>query len=179
MINLTKAYDYAARMHSGQTRKGDKGEPYINHVTDVAHRVSQSSHGTDSVLIIAAILHDVVEDTDCTEADIVAEFGAEVASVVMEVTDDKSLPKAERKRLQVEKVPHKSDRAKRLKLADKASNLTSIATSPPADWDTARKSTYVVWAEAVIAGCKGVDPALEQAFDAAVKLARNSIGDDA
>lgn len=167
---------FAAECHRDQRRRGCAADgtdniPYVNHVLDVAHRVSQSSHGLDDVLIQGALLHDIVEDTDHTAEDIRALFGADVMALVLEVTDDKSLPKADRKRLQVEKIAGKSDRAKRLKLADKASNVTSIADAPP-DWPHARKAAYLDWAEAVVAGCRGVDPALEDAFDAALTHAR-------
>jgi (p)ppGpp synthase/HD superfamily hydrolase len=161
---VTEAFDIAARAHTGQTRKGAAGEPYINHVADVAARLAHSPRATEA-MVIAAILHDVVEDTETTLAEIEARFGPEVAGYVAEVTDDKSLPKAERKRLQVERAPHKSDGAKRIKLADKASNLAALADSPPHWWDKARRRDYLDWARAVVEGLRGVDPALEIAFD--------------
>lgn len=171
---ILRAADYAARMHADQRRKGAGDLPYVNHVLDVARRVAHSSHGEDPVLIVAALLHDVVEDTDGTESDVRDRFGADVAALVMEVTDDKSLPKAERKRLQVEKIAGKSDRAKRLKLADKASNITAIADTPP-DWPMERKRDYLQWAEDVVAGCRGVDPVLEAQFDQALAYARSKL----
>lgn len=161
---ITEAFDTAARAHAGQTRKGAAGEPYINHVANVAARLACSPRATEA-MVLAAILHDVVEDTDMTLAEIESRFGAEVAGYVAEVTDDKSLPKAERKRLQVENAPRKSDGAKRIKLADKASNLAALADSPPHFWDKARRKEYLEWAREVVAGLRGVDPALELAFD--------------
>jgi (p)ppGpp synthase/HD superfamily hydrolase len=161
---ITAAYDIAARRHSGQTRKGAAGEPYVNHLADVAARLARSPQATEAT-VIAAILHDVVEDTDMTIEEVEAAFGPEVAGYVAEVTDDKSLPKAERKRLQVELAPTKSDPAKRIKLADKASNLAALADSPPPWWDRARRQEYLAWARDVVAGLRGVDPALELAFD--------------
>jgi (p)ppGpp synthase/HD superfamily hydrolase len=175
MDRLPEAYDFAARLHSGQVRKGAAKEPYVNHVIDVAARVSKSPDA-DAVLILGALLHDIVEDTTGTAAEIAARFGPEVAALVLEVTDDKSLPKVERKRMQEVSAPLKSDHAKRIKLTDKASNLTALAESPPTFWDAARRVAYVAWAERVIAGCRGVDPVLEAAFDAAVLRARNAIG---
>lgn len=165
---------YAAERHVGQTRKGAAAEPYVNHVIDVAARVARSPDA-DPTLVTAALLHDVVEDTDGTAEEIIARFGPEVAALVGEVTDDKSLPKAERKRRQVEGAPAKSAGAKRLKLADKASNLTALADSPPAEWPAERMAAYVDWAEAVAAGCRGVDPALEAEFDRAAARARQSL----
>lgn len=161
---LLAACDYAARQHAHQRRKGAASEPYVNHVIEVAARVAQSPLA-DADTVIAALLHDVVEDTDGTADDIAARFGATVAAIVVEVTDDKSLPKPERKARQVETVASKSEAARRIKLADKAANLAAIAQSPPAHWDHARKRAYLDWAGAVIAGCRGVDPVLETAFD--------------
>jgi (p)ppGpp synthase/HD superfamily hydrolase len=175
MQDLTDAYDLAARRHCGQSRKGASQAPYVNHVIDVAARVARSSHGPDRVLILAAILHDTVEDTDTTPAEIAERFGPEVAALVMEVTDDMSRPKAARRRAQVLGAPGSSDRAKRLKLADKASNLTALAEDPP-DWPKARRADYVDWAVAVIAGYRGVDPRLEAEFDEAVARARARLG---
>jgi (p)ppGpp synthase/HD superfamily hydrolase len=178
MNDLPAAYDFAARMHSGQTRKGAGREPYVNHVIDVAARVAKSPHA-DRTLILGALLHDVVEDTAGTAEEIAEMFGQDVARLVLEVTDDKTLPKPERKRLQEETVRFKSDHAKRIKLADKASNLTALAESPPTFWDEARRAAYVAWAERVIAGCRGVDPVLERDFDEAVTRVRHALGADA
>lgn len=166
MRKVVEAYDFAAQAHVRQTRKGAAREPYINHVTEVAARLARSAQ-TDEATLIAGILHDVVEDTDRSLADIETRFGAEVAALVAEVTDDKSLPKAERKRLQVERAQHKSPGAKRIKLADKASNLNAMAVSPPQDWDMARRRAYLAWAREVASGLRGVDPLLEEGFDAA------------
>jgi (p)ppGpp synthase/HD superfamily hydrolase len=174
-MRLPEAYDYAARLHSGQTRKGAAREPYVNHVIDVAARVARSPEA-DETLVLGALLHDIVEDTTGTAAEIAARFGADVAALVLEVTDDKALPKAERKRLQEATVAGKTAGARRIKLADKASNLTALAESPPVHWDTARRADYVAWAERVIAGCRGIDPVLEAEFDAAAARARAALG---
>lgn len=116
--------------------------------------------------MLAAILHDVVEDTDQSLADFEERFGPAVAGLVGEVTDDKSLPKAERKRRQVQYAGSKSAGAKRIKLADKASNVAALADSPPHLWEESRKREYLAWARAVAAGLRGADPVLEAAFDA-------------
>lgn len=177
MTDVTRVMDatsFAARHHHGQLRKGAVGEPYIVHLLDVAGRLA-AVHPEDDVLILAGLLHDTVEDTDVTDADLRARYGAAVADLVAEVTDDKALPKAERKRAQVAHVRHASDRAKRLKLADKASNLTSLAHMPP-DWTVERKRAYIDWALEVIDPVRGLDPALEAAFDTAVAEARMALG---
>jgi guanosine-3',5'-bis(diphosphate) 3'-pyrophosphohydrolase len=143
----------------------------------VALLLTEATGGADPVLVAAGWLHDTLEDTATEREELEALFGAAVAAIVAEVTDDKSLPKAERKRLQVETTPKKSAAARLLKIADKTSNLRAIALSPPAGWDLARRTEYVAWAEAVVAGARGVNAGLEQPFDEAVRQARAVLND--
>lgn len=159
------ALDFAARKHRDQRRKGAASEPYINHLAEVARLVAEATAGRDPVAVLAALLHDTIEDTKTTAEELAREFGPEVAALVVEVTDDKRLPKAERKRLQVETAPRKSPQAKVIKIADKISNLRAILASPPADWDLPRKRDYFEWAARVVAGCRGVNRSLEAQFD--------------
>ena len=175
LLLVVRAADFAARRHVGQRRKGAAAEPYINHLSEVAGLLAEASRGRDAVLIAAGFLHDVIEDTPTTPEEVVALFGPEVAAVVLEVTDDKTLAKAERKRLQVETAGSKSRRARLLKIADKTSNLRALAASTPAGWDRARLADYVDWAEQVVARCRGLDESLERAFDAAAAEARAAI----
>ena len=174
---LAEATDFAAEAHVDQRRKGHRAEPYINHLTDVTVRLARSLHGEDTDLLIAGMLHDTVEDTAITRDDLAARFGATVADLVIEVTDDESIEKAERKKRQIEEAPTLSTGAKMIKLADKTSNVMSLITSPPSEWDLQRLADYVDWAEAVIAGCRGIDGILEQDFDRAAELARKSIAE--
>jgi (p)ppGpp synthase/HD superfamily hydrolase len=167
ITDLTRAYHFAAVRHANQLRKGKAGEPYVNHLTEVADLVAAATGGDDVDLIIAAVLHDTIEDTGTTRSELAGEFGERVAGLVAEVTDDKSLPKAERKRLQIEHAPHISSGAKLIKLADKTANLHSLKKSPPADWPAERIADYVAWAQAVAAGCRGSNVWLEQQFDKA------------
>jgi (p)ppGpp synthase/HD superfamily hydrolase len=164
---ITAALDFAARTHAGQRRKGAAAEPYVNHLIEVAQLVAEATDGSDAALVAAALLHDCIEDQGVTRQELAARFGATVADLVMEVTDDKRLPKAARKQAQVDHVAHASARAKMLKLADKTSNLRAIQSSPP-PWPASRKRRYFAWAQAVAAGARGVNPALEAAFDAEV-----------
>src|SRR6266849_6114480 len=131
---ILAAAQFAAEKHVQQKRKGAAQEPYINHLVEVAHLIAGSSDTLDTELVMAGFLHDTVEDTDVTQDELVRLFGNDVAGLVAEVTDDKSLPKTERKALQVKNAVKKSPRAQTLKLADKISNLRSILASPPADW---------------------------------------------
>ena len=167
ILDLARAYHFAALKHVGQRRKGEAAEPYMNHLTEVAELVAVATAGQDPELVIAAVLHDAVEDTNATLTELTAGFGPHVAAFVAEVTDDKALEKADRKRLQIEHAPHASIGAKTIKLADKTSNLRALASSPPADWSTERRAEYVLWAAKVVAGCRGANPWLEDQFDLA------------
>ena len=123
--------------------------------------------GIDEVTVLcAAVLHDTVEDTDTSAAELVALFGPAIAAIVLEVTDDKTLEKAERKRRQIEHAAHISREARLVKLADKICNLRDILASPPADWSAARKQEYFAWAAGVVDQVRGVHPGLEAVFDA-------------
>jgi (p)ppGpp synthase/HD superfamily hydrolase len=129
---------------------------------EVASLITEATGGTDPNLVIAALLHDAVEDQGVSFETIAREYGKQVADIVMEVTDDKTLPKGERKRRQIEAAPKKSSGAKLVKLADKTSNLRTIATSPAADWSVERRLEYIEWAKEVVAGLRGTSPWLER-----------------
>jgi len=166
---IARALDFAARKHVHQRRKGVDKEPYVNHLAEVARLLAEATDGADANLVAAGLLHDTIEDQGVRYEELVEAFGRDIADLVREVTDDKNLEKAERKRLQVEHAPHKSERARMLKIADKTSNLRAIRNSPPADWSAERKREYFDWAGRVVAGCRGVNDRLEAAFDAAWK----------
>jgi guanosine-3',5'-bis(diphosphate) 3'-pyrophosphohydrolase len=173
--NLLHAASFAARKHTGQKRKGERGEPYINHPLEVASLIANVGGVEDYDILIAAILHDTVEDCGVKREEIAELFGEKVAGFVMEVTDDKSLPKAERKRLQVEHAPHLSPEAKIVKLADKISNINDITNSPPADWSVERRLEYIEWGVDVVAGLRGANEPLEVHFDKLVERARAKV----
>jgi (p)ppGpp synthase/HD superfamily hydrolase len=177
-VAVLTAADAAAKWHVHQRRKGAAQEPYLNHLLEVASLVAQATNGNDVDLVIAALLHDAVEDQEVPIELIERRWGKGVADLVREVTDDKYLPKEERKRRQVTETPHKSARAKRLKLADKTSNLRAVAVGSPRDWSVKRRLQYVDWAEAVTKGLRGTDVWLEEQFDAAAALARSAIALD-
>ena len=167
---ILAAAHFAAEKHSAQKRKGTGEEPYLNHLIEVAELVAGSSDILDTELVMAAFLHDTVEDTGVTLAELEQRFGSGVAALVAEVTDDKSLPKEVRKQLQVETAHKKSPRAQTLKLADKISNLRSIVASPPAGWSLERKRQYFDWARAVVSGLTAPNEVLKQEFDKTCKL---------
>ena len=161
---LLHALELASIKHRDQRRKDQQASPYINHPIAVASLLVQ--HGvTDETTLLAAILHDTIEDTQTTREELAAAFGEDVAACVCEVTDDKSLEKTRRKELQIEHAPHLSERAKLVKLADKTCNLRDIVDSPPAEWPEARRQEYVVWCKRVVDELRGVSPALERSFD--------------
>lgn len=167
---VLRAAAFAAVKHRNHRRKDADASPYINHPLSLAQILATEGGITDPIVLAAALLHDTVEDTDTTVDELRGQFGSVVASVVAEVTDDKDLPKAERKRLQVAKSGSKSDQAKLVKLADKISNLRDIAACPPADWNEQRRREYVEWAAQVVAGLRGVQPDLEALFDQAAEV---------
>ncbi|MBS1957175.1 MAG: bifunctional (p)ppGpp synthetase/guanosine-3',5'-bis(diphosphate) 3'-pyrophosphohydrolase [Cyanobacteria bacterium SZAS-4] len=170
---LFEALDFAASKHQFQRRKGSTETPYINHPIDVARRLVGAGE-EDPQVLIAAILHDTVEDTETTFDQIATKFGAEVASLVKECTDDKSLPKAERKRLQIENAPHKSRKAKCIKIADKISNVADMKFHAPPDWSLEQITDYLTWTEQVVRGLSGVNEILESEFAQAVAEARKA-----
>ena len=161
---IAQALDLAVRAHEGQRRRDGRRPPFVNHVADVARRVSESSE-VDETTLLAALLHDVVEKTSATLAEVEALFGAEVAGIVAELTDDETLTKREQKRRQVEHAPAMSPPAKRVKLADKASKLAGIAAAPPNWWGRPKARRDLRQARRVAAGLRGADPVLEAAFD--------------
>jgi GTP diphosphokinase / guanosine-3',5'-bis(diphosphate) 3'-diphosphatase len=160
-LQVLKAADAAARWHVHQRRKGPAEEPYINHLVEVAMLVADATDGSDTKLVIAALLHDAIEDCEVPRELIAESFGEDVAAIVEEVTDDKSLPKAVRKEEQIKTSSTKSPRAKLLKLADKTSNLRAVAASAPAEWSVKRRIEYVRWARDVAKGLRGVNQRLE------------------
>ena len=164
---LITALAFAADKHKNQRRKDAEASPYINHPIALANLLLNEAGVEDQRVLIAAVLHDTIEDTDTTEQQLVRHFGKDVADIVLEVTDDKALPKAERKRLQIEHAAHISRRAKLVKLADKICNLRDISASPPADWSIQRKQEYFDWAKEVVDRLRGVHPGLEHLFDKA------------
>jgi (p)ppGpp synthase/HD superfamily hydrolase len=175
VLIFARALDFAARKHAHQRRKGELAEPYINHLSDVARLLAAATDGQDVTVVVAGLLHDTLEDTDTTFEELTKEFGQDVAALVSEVTDDKSLPRAERKRRQVERAPRASPRARMIKLADKTSNLHSLVTGPPKDWSAQRIREYIDWAGKVAAGCRGVNDYLEGEFDRARRSAKASM----
>lgn len=168
MKKILRAAHFAAHKHRDQRRKDQVASPYINHPLALAHVLSNEIKDTlDEDVIVAAILHDTIEDTDTTPEEIHAAFGQQVLDMVLEVTDDKRLPKAERKRLQIEHAPHLSEGAKLVKLADKICNLRDMHASPPDQWPLSRRIEYFDWAKAVIDGLRGTHADLERLFDEA------------
>ena len=164
---VVRAAAFAERKHRGQFRKDAARSPYIGHPLTLARILSVEGGISDAATIAAAMLHDTIEDTPTPPAELEDEFGSEVRSIVEEVTDDKSLDKADRKRLQVEHAAHISRKAQLVKLADKIANLRDVASSPPDRWDLARRQEYFDWAKRVIDQLRGAHPGLEAVFDEA------------
>lgn len=175
ILLLARAWNFAAERHADQRRKGHAQEPYINHLAEVAELVAIATEGRDPNLIAAAVLHDSIEDTATLSGELATLFNEDVAQLVAAVSDDKALSKKTRKNLQIRGAPTKSSRAKLLKLADKTSNLRSLAKSPPADWNSERQAEYLGWALKVAEGLRGTNTWLEARFDEAVRQVHRAL----
>jgi guanosine-3',5'-bis(diphosphate) 3'-pyrophosphohydrolase len=164
---LLKALAFAARKHRDQRRKDAQASPYINHPIALADVLVNEAGVTDVEVLCAALLHDTIEDAKTTPEELEREFGHAIASIVLELTDNKMLKKRTRKRMQVAHAKSASREAKLVKLADKICNLRDVNASPPANWDLARRREYFDWAKSVVDRLRGANPRLEAAFDRA------------
>jgi guanosine-3',5'-bis(diphosphate) 3'-pyrophosphohydrolase len=172
---VSEAAELAARRHNGMARKGRGNEPYINHLAEVANLLAAATDGDDAELVAAGWLHDTIEDTETTREELAQKFGERVAALVAEVTDDMTLPKSERRRLQVVDAPHKSPSARLIKIADKISNVRARVLSEPTPEERDDLADYTAWAEQVVAGCRGGNAWLDKTFDEAVARARSTL----
>ncbi|WP_454624547.1 HD domain-containing protein [Bradyrhizobium cenepequi] len=172
---ISEAAELAARRHNGMARKGRGNEPYINHLAEVANLLAVATDGADAELVAAGWLHDTVEDTDTTREELGTKFTERIAALVVEVTDDMSLPKPQRRQKQIEDAPHKSPGAKMIKIADKISNIRARTVPNPSKEERDDLVDYIAWAEKVVAGCRGVNPMLDAKFDETVEAARSAL----
>jgi guanosine-3',5'-bis(diphosphate) 3'-pyrophosphohydrolase len=162
---LAKALAFAADKHRNQRRKDADASPYINHPIALMNVLVVEGGISDIDVLAGALLHDTIEDTDTTAEEIEAEFGPIIRRIVEEVTDDKSLPTAERKQAQIDHAPQLSTQARLVKLADKICNLRDVARTPPPDWSLERRQQYFDWARQVVDGLRGCHRRLEAVFD--------------
>lgn len=177
-FNLAKILDaaiFAAEKHQGDVRKNKQRSPYITHPLLVAQAITQIGEIKDTAILAAAILHDTIEDTDTTREEIRDRFGEEILSIVLEVTDDKTLPKMVRKRLQVAHAAELSYEAKIVKLGDKLINCRDILNDPPDYWPLKRRQDYIQWGADVLYRIRGTNPQLEAAFDRVMTRAEEEL----
>ena len=165
VARLLKAVRFSAHKHQNQRRKDEDASPYINHPLEVAELLANVGLISDLPTLLAAILHDTVEDTKTTFSELEEHFGREIQQLVAEMTDDKSLPKEERKQLQIEHARGLSARAKQIKIADKICNVRDVIYAPPPNWSGERRREYLQWAKKVVEGCRGSNANLERRFD--------------
>ena len=166
---------FAAKKHQGHVRKDERASPYVTHPLAVAKKICKIGEVYDPTILIAAILHDTIEDTNTTETEIGERFGGEILSIVLEVTDDKSQNKMARKQQQVIHSADLSSGAKIIKLADKLTNCLDILHTPPEDWSLDRRREYIQWAADVVAQIRGTNPPLEAAFDEMLSQAEKTL----
>jgi len=172
---VLRAASFSADRHRHQKRKGHDPPPYINHPIEVASMLANVGSISDVTTLVAALLHDTVEDTSASADDLETLFGHDVRALVEEVTDDKDLDKAVRKRLQIEHTPSLSVPARQIKLGDKICNMRDVVENPPTDWSLQRRRDYLDWAELVVAGCRGANDSLEGYFDRSVTRGRAAL----
>ncbi|MBF0368191.1 MAG: bifunctional (p)ppGpp synthetase/guanosine-3',5'-bis(diphosphate) 3'-pyrophosphohydrolase [Magnetococcales bacterium] len=168
----------ASFWHRDQRRRDPFGTPYINHPLGVLDILHNEGGVTDTVTLLGGLLHDTIEDTDATAEELRDHFGEEVRDLVLEVSDDKSLPKLRRKQLQIETAFHKPLPAKLIKLADMIHNLRDLVAAPPQSWSLERRQGYVVWAQAVAVGLAGAHGGLELKMRQALTEAKQAFGLD-
>ncbi|WP_293291816.1 HD domain-containing protein [Oricola sp.] len=164
---------FAARAHDGVMRE-DRGDAYFNHLAEVAAMCAELEP-FDAVLVAACYLHDTVEDTSVTEADIRAQFGDDIADLVMDVTDPAGLKGKARRERQVAHTAGSGPRVKRLKLADKTSNVEELIGLPDGRFDAKGNAKYLKWARRVVDTCRGLEPTLEARFDASAETLEREI----
>jgi guanosine-3',5'-bis(diphosphate) 3'-pyrophosphohydrolase len=174
---ITRAFAFAAHRHGGQRRNAATEEPYLNHLTEVANLLAYATDGGDLVLVAAGVLHDTLEDTETTEDELRILFGPDIADLVREVTDPPDLGESERRQRQVEHTPTLSPRAKLLKIADKTSNIRERIAYRPDGISDERLRDYIEWGGMVVAGCRGLNQKLEDAFAEAFDTAMRKYGD--
>src|ERR1700759_5387473 len=172
---VSEAAELAGRRHNGMARKGRGSEPYVNHLAEVANLLSTATDGVDAELVAAGWLHDSIEDTETTREELAHKFSDRVASLVVECTDDMSLPKAERRRRQVVDGPHKSPSAKLIKIADKISNIGARVHRDSTADERDDLVDYSDWAEQVVNGCRGANAWLDAKFDQTIAMARRPL----
>jgi len=170
-VKILEALDFAAGKHRFQRRKDEHATPYINHPINVAYTLASAGE-SDLPMLLAALLHDTIEDTDTSLQELIDKFGQEVADLVLELTDDKKLEADERKYRQVLLAKSKSEKARKIKLADKICNVEDILHHPPHLWSEERKVAYIEWAKEVVDQLRGTQPVLENKFDELYRQAR-------
>ncbi len=172
---ILRAACFAAEKHRHQQRKGAESTPYINHPLEVARLLSDEGSVTDPEVIAAALLHDTIEDTETTAQELRDRFGARVADLVLEVTDDKSLSRDLRKQLQILHASRKTTGAALVKLADKIANVRDIVDRPPSNWTLERRLEYLDWAQRVVQGLPAVSSVLEALFEQECRRAADQL----
>ncbi|HMI53378.1 MAG TPA: HD domain-containing protein [Candidatus Saccharimonadales bacterium] len=172
---ILKAIQFAACKHEKQRRKDVGESPYINHPIAVAYILADVGGVTDVDALVSAVLHDTIEDTNTTPAELEQQFGQSVLRVVEEKTDDKTLDKEVRKQLQIELAPRLSALAKAIKLADKICNVRDVIDCPPVGWSIQRRKDYLDWTEMVVLGCRGTNESLERCYDQLLSAGKNTL----
>ncbi len=178
ILKISQALVFASQAHSNQRRKGAAQEPYINHLIEVMDLVARVTRGEDADILVAALLHDVIEDAGVTAEELERKFGRRVARIVSENSDDMSLTKPERKAKRIAAMPGKPVDSRIVKTADVISNLRAVAVSAPAGWDIERKLGYLNSCRQLINAGRGASPELDALFDQTAADAEQALRND-
>lgn len=161
---IFEALLFAAEKHKNQRRKDVDASPYINHPIAVVYYLYRYGRVFDSDVLVAAILHDTIEDANTSPEEVYELFGERTMQLVLELTENKSFPSDVRKKLQVEKAKGMSEGAQAIRIADKISNITDLIQSPPSGWSQERKREYLKWTKKVVDQLRGINPGLEDIY---------------
>lgn len=164
-LRLLRAVAFAAARHRHQRRKDSLASPYVNHPIEVALHLVEIGGVREGRVLQAALLHDVLEDTETRAEEITQAFGREVCGLVEALSDDPKQPQDLRKRLEIDHAPELPQAARLVKIADKTCNVREMSATEPAGWSRTRKLEYIAFARKVVAGCRGASPVLERHFE--------------
>lgn len=166
MEKIEKSRNLAMARHSGQCRPNRGRDLKIDHIEEVARLVEESGGNHDE--IVAAWLHDIIEDTETIIEEIEELFGDDIAQLVDGLTDPpefSSMLLDFRKFQQAQRLLLKGNGVKRVKLCDQISNVRSVINDPPLGWDNKKCLAYIEGAKSIADVCYGISECLDNIFD--------------
>lgn len=171
--SLQSAIKFASLHHASQKRKST-GEPYVNHLIEVVQLIQRYESSSDENTMIAAALHDILEDTEVTSIGLKYLFGSEVSKIVQELTCNSANNSDDKKIALMNQISIGSNAAQSIKLADVISNVSSI----PSQWSLERKLAYIEWCKKVAKVCSSSSKRLYDQFNLKVQLVETAVNDE-